>query len=103
MIRLDVYVAFTGKNYEFACDPHLPLSELSRQMIMCACKLEGLEEDHKRLGKMERDGKEGLIRQASCRMFSITDERELSINGSLVENGVRNGARLLLCQVGRAR
>ena len=86
MIHIDVFMVITGKCYEFACDPDVPVSQLCRQMTEAALEIEEVQ----LAADDEYDPGRGL------RMFSIDLERELSGERSLSEQRIRGGTRMIV-------
>lgn len=120
MIHIDVFMAMTGKYYEFACDPDAPVGLLCRQMTESVLEMEHMqagegqshseenrgrsqedwshsEEDR---GRLEEDWscseENRSLSQEDLRMYSIDLQKQLSAGKSLSEQGIRGGSRMIV-------
>ena len=85
MIHIDVFMAMTGKYYEFACDPDTSVGLLCRQMTESV-----LEMEHVQMGEDRAYWEGGL------RMYSLDLKRELPVGKSLSDHGIRGGSRMIV-------
>ena len=96
MIHIDVFMAMTGKYYEFACDPDAPVGLLCRQMTESV-----LEMEHMQAGEGQSHSEENRGRsQEDLRMYSIDLQKQLSAGKSLSEQGIRGGSRMIVLHGG---
>lgn len=117
MIHIDVFMAMTGKYYEFACDPDAPVGLLCRQMTESVLEMEhmqsgesqdpsGVDQSHsEEIGdRLEEDwshSEENRGRsQEDLRMYSIDLQKQLSAGKSLSEQGIRGGSRMIVLHGG---
>ena len=96
MIHIDVFMAITGKYYEFACDPDAPVGLLCRQMTESV-----LEMEHMQAGEGQSHSEENRsLSQEDLRMYSIDLQKQLSAGKSLSEQGIRGGSRMIVLHGG---